>query len=333
MIDTSPQYCDRMGDFKRKFSILSSGSTCPGDTSSISSSDEFAFVETDMIQTTEKCTFAYSADEPGSPFPVTYFDRSDLLFTYEPYAESPWCNANREANIAEQVQAHGRPHATTEPFELLRNNAALPKVLVAPQPMLALNQSVMLPMNRCGGVPLQMVAALAMQTMPILPPPVHTPPGMMPAPAQKAPLAQPDPLPSSSAPREAPAPAQKDQQKAAPKQNGNVKGVAHAKNQSLIDSMPAEKKEALCKYIYEVMVQKGFTNPEGYLIADVFADVWKEMSDGSGSRAAQQRFSELLRFAPQYFTLFRKSIQVANHCGWFARKGERMVQLVLQEDQ
>jgi hypothetical protein len=98
--------------------------------------------------------------------------------------------------------------------------------------------------------------------------------------------------------------------------------------------MPADKKEKLCKFIYEVMVQKKFTSPNGHLIVDIFTEVWKDMSDTSeGSKVAEQRFCELLRSAPQYFKLFRKSIQVANHCGWYARKGERMVRLVLEEEE
>ena len=39
--------------------------------------------------------------------------------------------------------------------------------------------------------------------------------------------------------------------------------------------------------------------------------------------AAQQRFADLLRSAPQYFKLFRRNIQVANQCGWWPRKGAR----------
>ena len=100
--------------------------------------------------------------------------------------------------------------------------------------------------------------------------------------------------------------------------------------------MSAEQKEALCKYIYDFMVQKGFTSQEGYLIVDIFSEVWKDMwkdldDNAEGWRAAKHRFGDLLRSAPQYFRLFRKGIRVANQCGWFARKGEKMVQLVLEE--
>jgi hypothetical protein len=100
--------------------------------------------------------------------------------------------------------------------------------------------------------------------------------------------------------------------------------------------MSEDQKEALCKYIYAVMKEKGFTSPEGYLIVDVFTDVWKDLgtSDGpDGWRIAQHRFADLIRSAPQYFRLFRRSIRVANHCGWFARKGERMVRLVMDEEE
>jgi hypothetical protein len=97
--------------------------------------------------------------------------------------------------------------------------------------------------------------------------------------------------------------------------------------------MSDEQKEAICKYIYDVMVQKEFTSPDGYLIVDVFTEVWKDVGDtAEGWRVAQHRFADLLRSAPQYFRLFRRSIRVANQCGWFARKGEKMVRLVVENE-
>jgi hypothetical protein len=96
--------------------------------------------------------------------------------------------------------------------------------------------------------------------------------------------------------------------------------------------MSDEQKEAICKYIYDVMVEKDFTSPDGYLIVDVFSEVWKDVGDSvEGWRVARHRFADLLRSAPQYFRLFRRSIRVANQCGWFARKGEKMVRLVLEK--
>jgi hypothetical protein len=54
--------------------------------------------------------------------------------------------------------------------------------------------------------------------------------------------------------------------------------------------------------------------------------------DSDGWRVAQHRFCDLLRSTPQYFRLFRRSIHVANQFGWFARKGEKMVRLVLEDE-
>jgi hypothetical protein len=97
------------------------------------------------------------------------------------------------------------------------------------------------------------------------------------------------------------------------------------------------QKDALCKYIYDVMMAKEFTSPDGHLFVDVFAEVWKDVCDTEGeregSRVAQARFADLLRSAPQYFFLFRPSIQVAPQYGRytsFTRKGEKMVRLVLE---
>jgi hypothetical protein len=114
------------------------------------------------------------------------------------------------------------------------------------------------------------------------------------------------------------------------KSNAKTRGEASAKGDAL-SNMSDEKKQTLLKYIYDFMLENGFTNPEGYLLVDVLAEVWKEMGDeASGGRIAQYRFAELLRGAPEYFELFRKGIRVTNHCGWFARKGEKMVRLVPQ---
>jgi hypothetical protein len=122
----------------------------------------------------------------------------------------------------------------------------------------------------------------------------------------------------------------KDKGKESKKQKNKARGEASVKVNG-ITNMSEENKAALTKYIYEFMVKSRFTSPDGYLLVDVLEELWKEMGDGSsGGRIAQYRFAELLRAAPQYFELFRKGIRVTNHCGWFARKGEKMVRLVPQ---
>ena len=49
--------------------------------------------------------------------------------------------------------------------------------------------------------------------------------------------------------------------------------------------MSAEQKEALCKYIYDVMLQKGFTSPDGYLLVDVLTEVWKDGGMGAACKS------------------------------------------------
>lgn len=94
--------------------------------------------------------------------------------------------------------------------------------------------------------------------------------------------------------------------------------------------MSEDQREVLCKYIYDLLVQKKFDNPNGHLFADVFAEVWHYVSDSvEGRQNAQDRLKTLLRSATQYFVLFRKRIRVAKNCGQFARGGELMVRLVV----
>jgi hypothetical protein len=144
------------------------------------------------------------------------------------------------------------------------------------------------------------------------------------------PIAEPIPQqPSAAASDATPEPEQPAQSKS----NGRSKNRGYFKSDSGLSKMSGDQKAALAKYIFDFMVKKGFTSPEGYLIVDVFSEVWKEMGDSAeGWRVAQHRFGHLLRSSPQYFRLFRRGIRVANQCGWFARKGEKMVRLVLDKE-
>lgn len=104
----------------------------------------------------------------------------------------------------------------------------------------------------------------------------------------------------------------------------------NAPDDSVFDNLSEDQKEALCKYVYDIMLQKKFTSQEGYLVVDVFSEVSKDMGVSVQSwRVAQSRFDNLLQSAPQYFRLFRKSIRISNPCGWFTRKGQKMMCLVL----
>jgi len=187
---------------------------------------------------------------------------------------------------------------------------------------------VMCPINNSGVIP------FPIQTTPT-PSATYMPSGM-PTLAQEPSLTQPHPVSFDSMPA-TPKSEQEDpkdpKEGTQGKSSGKIKSRGYLKSDSAFQKMSAEQKDALCKYVYEFMVQKEFTSQEGYLIVDVFSEVWKDMGDnGEGWRVAQQRFNYLLRSAPQYFRLFRRGIRVANQCGWFARKGEKMVRLVLENE-
>jgi hypothetical protein len=326
-----------MGDFKSKFDVLSFSSTFPGDTSSNPSSDDVQLVESPTVETTMVQTVG-AGDDLDSPFPVTYFGRQDLPFARS--APEPPRKTSPEAYTADQIEAHSRQCPVQPCVEHVHSSPAFPdqqplqrpcmyRPAQHPQTMI-LMMPVLQPPHKASGVPTLAYAPSLHQ-----PNSLPSSSGLLAqAPAQKQPAQKQEPVQKQPTLAEKQPPAIS---KAASKNEGHVKTGTHSKignSPSWLDTMPAEKKDALCKYIYSIMVQKSYTSPDGYLIVDIFTEVWKDMSESSeGSKVAQQRFCELLRSAPQYFTLFRKSIQVANHCGWYARKGERMVRLVLDEEQ
>jgi hypothetical protein len=120
---------------------------------------------------------------------------------------------------------------------------------------------------------------------------------------------------------------------------GTARGIAGSKASHNVDirsDMVPESKQVLLKHIYELLLANKFTSPDGYLLTDVFEVVWKDIGDSDGTAGGRhslhQRFVELLRAAPQYFKVFRPGLTVMNNAGWFARKGERMVRLVLPDE-
>jgi hypothetical protein len=332
------EYSARLGDYKRKFSLASMASTSAGDTSSDPSTDELPHVEMPVLETqyveTSMDTFTSHAGgddlDLDSPFPVTYFDSKDMPFARALVPEPRLRKANHEDCVAKQIRGHGYqflPEPSMDYMEHYMNkDVAAEQFHMQPWEMHPLAQ-----------IPRRVVVI----PVPVLVPSMPEKPAGLSTNANQPPLSQPNTWPSSSssslplaaAPAQEEPPPEKEQPapQAASKKNGStVKSAANPRSQSLLDTLPAEKKDQLCKYIYDVMVQKSLTSTEGYLIIDVFAEVWKDMNDSAdGSRVAQQRFADLLRSAPQYFKLFRRNIQVANQCGWFARKGEKMVRLVL----
>jgi len=260
----------------------------------------------------------------------------DMPSTREPSPEPLWRSAGQDtqqwSGNEEYFAAQQRPQRKSSrgPSGMRRGGAAEQQpgqsyqmVYVVPKHMFHQAPNVMM-MNQGAAMPfpLQTQQAAFPERFQQLGAPMV---GKEPSPAQQA------PLPVSAKPA-ADAP-EKKEQALAPKQRGNGRSRGHAKGSSVFNSMSADQKTALCKYVYDIMLQKEFTSPEGYLIVDVFSEVWKDLGDSAeGWRVAQHRFADLLRSAPQYFRLFRRSIRVANQCGWFARKGEKMVRLVLEKE-
>jgi hypothetical protein len=307
-------------------------------------------------------------DDMSSPFPASYLDRNDMPSTREPSPEPLSYNANKQMwneveeylSSSEENRAHGHHGLrTAHTLQLPVQRGAThppahpyPMMMLVPKPMFvpSSNQvtNVMFPVNPGGVLPFQSTPTSATAPMPRVMPN----PGKEPSPTERRPSMPQAPAPekkeqrttSKQSLKKEPRPStpladapEKKEQKTDAKKSAKAKGRGRVKGDSIFDEMSADQKEALCKYIYGVMKEKNFTSADGYLIVDVFNEVWKDLgtSDGGpdGWRIAQHRFADLIRSAPQYFRLFRRSIRVANHCGWFARKGERMVRLVLEEEE
>lgn len=157
----------------------------------------------------------------------------------------------------------------------------------------------------------------------------YTPPGM-PSLGKEPSLTQPSPASISMSTTPAPEPEEPTvDAPSRPSAKAKYRGPRASKLE-----VSADLKDDLCKYIYDFLVWKELTDQEGYLIADVFSEVWQDMGDGAdGRRKAECHFGSLLRSAPQYFRVFRKDMPIATITsrGWLARKGEKMVSLVLQK--
>lgn len=239
-----------------------------------------------------------------------YADHSAMPSTREPSPEPMWNQANQYG--MEYIPNHNQV------FMIPRDFPQVPKVHAATMMTLPNYQSHVAYNSR-----------LEQPRQSMTPPPGDM--MFVPTPLPSAPTEPNRPKTNSKKQEEVPrSKSSKDKGKESKKQKNKARGEASAKGDG-INNMSEENKAALTTYIYEFMVKSGFTSPDGYLLVDVLAELWKEMGDGSsGGRIAQHRFAELLRAAPQYFELFRKGIRVTNHCGWFARKGEKMVRLVPQ---
>jgi len=286
-------------------------STCEGDSSS----------ESVISYDTPFCSdhAQFPSTRENSPEPVWH--RADAC---------PWKELEEHVARQSQAQTHIRSH-------LRESSRERPQVQsVDPNPQFQMVQAMVLVRSDQGpGMP----AVIQMPNAGMMPIPVATMPPAQHVPGHVYPVGMQSQAPPAHTPCGSVTPCDAEEEEEEVQSEGSAvqsksnKLRGPPKGADFLKNMSDDKKEALCKYIYEFMKAKNLTNQEGYLFADVFSEVWKEMCDdpAQGWRVAQHRFLALLRSSPQYFVLFRRGIRVANQCGWFARKGEKMVRLVLRD--
>jgi hypothetical protein len=100
-----------------------------------------------------------------------------------------------------------------------------------------------------------------------------------------------------------------------------------------LGTLPADQKQELAKEVYDTMIKKGFTRPDGYLLMDVYVEIFRGMiGEDSQGRVALHRFSALLRGRSDLFQIFNIGVQVANDSDdWCSRRGEKMVRILLPD--
>merc|ERR1719387_3449812 len=69
-----------------------------------------------------------------------------------------------------------------------------------------------------------------------------------------------------------------------------------------------DARKMLVNHIYDTMVAKGFTSPNGHLLMDVFVEVWRgvngQQGSAGGGKTALDRFAGFLESAPELFEVF-----------------------------
>ena len=59
-----------------------------------------------------------------------------------------------------------------------------------------------------------------------------------------------------------------------------------------LSQLRADEKRDLAKEVYDTMIKKGFTRPDGYLLMDVYVEIFSGMiGENSQGRIALHRFS------------------------------------------
>ena len=80
-----------------------------------------------------------------------------------------------------------------------------------------------------------------------------------------------------------------------------------------LGQLPADQKRELAREVYDTMIKKGLTRPDGYLLKDVHSEIFRGMiGEDSQGRVALHRFSALLRGRSDLFQIFNIGVQVAN---------------------
>jgi hypothetical protein len=102
-----------------------------------------------------------------------------------------------------------------------------------------------------------------------------------------------------------------------------------------LGQLPAQQKRELAQEVYDTMIQRGFTRPDGYLLMDVYVEIFRGMiGENSQGRVALHRFSALLRGRSDLFQIFNIGVQVANDGDdWCSRRGEKMVRILLPDSE
>jgi hypothetical protein len=102
-----------------------------------------------------------------------------------------------------------------------------------------------------------------------------------------------------------------------------------------LSQLRADEKRDLAKEVYDTMIKKGFTRPDGYLLMDVYLEIFRGMiGEDSQGRVALHQFSNLLRGRSDLFQVFNIGVQVANDSDdWCSRRGEKMMRLLFPESE
>jgi hypothetical protein len=122
---------------------------------------------------------------------------------------------------------------------------------------------------------------------------------------------------------------------AAPAAKKDTTKAKKKKREDYLGKLSADQKRELAQQVYDAMITRGFTRPEGYLLMDVHVMIFRGMIDEDcQGRVALNRLSTLLRTRSDLFQIFNIGVEVANgdtdaHIWCPSRGGEKMVRILL----